>query len=603
MTRPPASWSRSPAPDLHPDWRPDHVVFPGRGLGVHAVAGARGAASRAPPLRRVEQVEPHAAEADERSEFPWKSLRGVPRLGLRAPPVPGGARRRRRRRRRLRHARRGGRAGLRVVGAHCDDLAARVRRRSSLHGSAELKRPRRPEGRSRGVAGDLLPLGAPRRQRRRVDEDAGGPRRRPLRAERAQGLDHQRRGLRLLHRVRQDRPRRRAAAASSAFVVEPTRPASRSASSSRRWECAGRRPARSCSTTSIVPAENSHRRGGAGVRVRDARRSTGRDPSSAPRQWASHRARSRSRPRYATEREQFGRGISDFQGVQFMLADMATRVEAARLLVYRGVLDGSTPGAPASPSASAMAKLFASDTAMAVTTDAVQLLGGAGYTSDFPVERMMRDAKVTQIYEGTNQIQRIVDRPAPARGLDRDRRTSSVGDRRGPVLARAHRLAARRLGPHGAVQLAVRPPPRRHVPPAHRGHRRRAVPRRVGGRHPRSRSAGSASTGTASRSARARASTEYLAAADELARRRPRVRVLLHGRRARGAGRRRARPRAASPATTASAATSRPRSAARSRPRAGPARSASARPTRGSATSSTASVATCGSSGRRSPTS
>jgi alkylation response protein AidB-like acyl-CoA dehydrogenase len=111
--------------------------------------------------------------------------------------------------------------------------------------------------------------------------------------------------------------------------------------------------------------------------------------------------------RYATERAQFGSKIADFQGVQFMLADMATRVEAARLLVYRAcsMLDEGTPGVA---SASAMAKLFASDTAMAVTTDAVQVLGGAGYTSDYPVERMMRDAKVTQIYEGTNQIQRIV---------------------------------------------------------------------------------------------------------------------------------------------------------------------------------------------------
>ena len=110
---------------------------------------------------------------------------------------------------------------------------------------------------------------------------------------------------------------------------------------------------------------------------------------------------------YVTEREQFNQPVSEFQGVQFMLADMATRVEAARLLVYSACarLDA---GAPGTAQASAMAKLFASDTAMSVTTDAVQLFGGAGYTKDFPVERMMRDAKVTQIYEGTNQIQRVV---------------------------------------------------------------------------------------------------------------------------------------------------------------------------------------------------
>jgi alkylation response protein AidB-like acyl-CoA dehydrogenase len=110
---------------------------------------------------------------------------------------------------------------------------------------------------------------------------------------------------------------------------------------------------------------------------------------------------------YVTAREQFNQPVAEFQGVQFMLADMATRVEAARLLVYSACsrLDS---GAPGTARASAMAKLFASDTAMSVTTDAVQLFGGAGYTKDFPVERMMRDAKVTQIYEGTNQIQRVV---------------------------------------------------------------------------------------------------------------------------------------------------------------------------------------------------
>jgi len=111
--------------------------------------------------------------------------------------------------------------------------------------------------------------------------------------------------------------------------------------------------------------------------------------------------------KYATERQQFGRPIADFQGLQFLLADMATQVEAARTLVYRAcsMVDS---GAPGSSKVSSMAKLFATDVAMQVTTDAVQVLGGAGYTTDFPVERMMRDAKVTQIYEGTNQVQRVV---------------------------------------------------------------------------------------------------------------------------------------------------------------------------------------------------
>jgi alkylation response protein AidB-like acyl-CoA dehydrogenase len=110
---------------------------------------------------------------------------------------------------------------------------------------------------------------------------------------------------------------------------------------------------------------------------------------------------------YVKERSQFGKHIAEFQGVQFMLADMAMKLEAARQMVYvaaakseRGDKDLAFFGAAA--------KCFASDVAMAVTTDAVQLLGGAGYVKDYPVERMMRDAKITQIYEGTNQIQRIV---------------------------------------------------------------------------------------------------------------------------------------------------------------------------------------------------
>jgi alkylation response protein AidB-like acyl-CoA dehydrogenase len=110
---------------------------------------------------------------------------------------------------------------------------------------------------------------------------------------------------------------------------------------------------------------------------------------------------------YVKERKQFGRSVADFQGVQFMLADMGMKLEAARQLTYvaagkseRGDADLTYFGAAA--------KCFASDAAMEITTDAVQLLGGYGYTRDYPVERMMRDAKITQIYEGTNQVQRIV---------------------------------------------------------------------------------------------------------------------------------------------------------------------------------------------------
>jgi alkylation response protein AidB-like acyl-CoA dehydrogenase len=112
---------------------------------------------------------------------------------------------------------------------------------------------------------------------------------------------------------------------------------------------------------------------------------------------------------YAKGRQAFGKPIADQQAIQFMLADMQSRTDAARLLLYRvGELIDEGGTDPAFTRLSASAKLICSDVAMAVTTDAVQVLGGYGYVSEYPVERMMRDAKITQIYEGTNQIQRIV---------------------------------------------------------------------------------------------------------------------------------------------------------------------------------------------------
>lgn len=110
--------------------------------------------------------------------------------------------------------------------------------------------------------------------------------------------------------------------------------------------------------------------------------------------------------RYSKQRVQFGKPISSFQGINFKLAEMATKVEAARFLVYRAAFNKSNH-LPYSKEA-AMAKLFASDAAMAVTTEAVQVFGGYGYSREYPVERMMRDAKITQIYEGTNEVQKMV---------------------------------------------------------------------------------------------------------------------------------------------------------------------------------------------------
>ncbi|HOJ41000.1 MAG TPA: acyl-CoA dehydrogenase family protein, partial [bacterium] len=110
---------------------------------------------------------------------------------------------------------------------------------------------------------------------------------------------------------------------------------------------------------------------------------------------------------YAHQRQQFGQRISSFQAIQHLLADMATQIEAARGLVYHSarLIDA---GEKDVSMISSMAKLFASDTAMKVTTDAIQIFGGYGYMKEYPVEKMFRDAKITQIYEGTNQIQRNV---------------------------------------------------------------------------------------------------------------------------------------------------------------------------------------------------
>jgi len=112
---------------------------------------------------------------------------------------------------------------------------------------------------------------------------------------------------------------------------------------------------------------------------------------------------------YAKERVQFGKSLASFQGIQWMISEMALGVETARTIVYRAASTiDAEPDSPDIPRISSMAKWYASDVAMKVTTDAVQIFGGYGYTREYPVERMMRDAKITQIYEGTNQVQRII---------------------------------------------------------------------------------------------------------------------------------------------------------------------------------------------------
>ncbi|NQV50737.1 MAG: acyl-CoA dehydrogenase [Candidatus Marinimicrobia bacterium] len=154
-----------------------------------------------------------------------------------------------------------------------------------------------------------------------------------------------------------------------------------------------------------IPAENLIGKEGEGFKIAMATLDVGRIGIGAQALGIAQGALDRS-IKYAKEREQFGKPIGMFQGIGFKLADMATRVDASRLLVYRAAWlkdQGKTIGEKAS-----MAKMFAADTAMYVTTEAVQIHGGYGFIREFEVERMMRDAKITQIYEGTNEIQRVV---------------------------------------------------------------------------------------------------------------------------------------------------------------------------------------------------
>ena len=199
----------------------------------------------------------------------------------------------------------------------------------------------------------------------------------------------------------------------SAFVVEADAPDSRSAGSSPRWGSRGRPPARSSSTTAASPAENLLGEEGEGFRL--AMRILDRSrPGIGAQGLGLAQGATDYALEYAKSRETMGKPIAEHQLVGAMLADMETKCEAARGLLYKvgQLIDAISKGNGADgqdlTKLSAMAKLYCTDVAMEVTTDAVQVLGGYGYIQEYPVERMMRDAKITQIYEGTNQIQRLV---------------------------------------------------------------------------------------------------------------------------------------------------------------------------------------------------
>ncbi|MED4751495.1 acyl-CoA dehydrogenase [Brevibacillus choshinensis] len=154
-----------------------------------------------------------------------------------------------------------------------------------------------------------------------------------------------------------------------------------------------------------VPAENMLGKEGEGFKIAMMTLDGGRNGIAAQALGIAQGAYEHAR-NYAKERNQFGKPIAALQAIQFKLADMATKIEASRLLTYQAAWleDQGLPYGKAS----AMSKVFAGDTAMEVTTEAVQVFGGYGYTREYPVERFMRDAKITQIYEGTNEIQRVV---------------------------------------------------------------------------------------------------------------------------------------------------------------------------------------------------
>jgi alkylation response protein AidB-like acyl-CoA dehydrogenase len=191
----------------------------------------------------------------------------------------------------------------------------------------------------------------------------------------------------------------------SAFIVEKGMPGLSHGKREKKMGCHTSHTMEMVLNNLKVPAENLVGQEGDGMKVALTALDSGRITIAAGAIGIS-RAALEVAINHARQREQFGKPIGEFQGVSFMLADMATELDAARLLVARAAWM-KDQGVPFSTQA-AMAKLYATDIAMKITTDAVQVLGGAGYTQDFPVERYMREAKVLQIVEGTNQIQRMI---------------------------------------------------------------------------------------------------------------------------------------------------------------------------------------------------
>ena len=272
-----------------------------------------------------------------------------------------------------------------------------------LFGSDELKQRFLP----RCASGEWSPAFA--LSEPEAGSDPGGmittarPRRRRVGHQRHEELDHQPRRRRLLRRLRGHGPRE-PAHLRLRRRGRPARLQRRQARAQARHQGLADRPADL--RRRPRPAREPDRRGGQGPLVALGTLDHSRLGVAAQAVGIAQGATDYAAA-YARERSQFGQPINEFQGIQFKLADMETRTAAARELLYKACakIDRHEPDRG---KYSAMAKLFASDTAMAVTVEAVQVLGGYGYVSEYPVERYMRDAKITQIYEGTNEIQRLV---------------------------------------------------------------------------------------------------------------------------------------------------------------------------------------------------
>jgi len=358
-------------------------------------------------LRRFaeEQVAPHAADADERSEYPWKSFEAYRASGFLPLPYP---------------TEHGGDGGDGIAYAMLVEEVARVCASSALfvfisrlacapiirHGAPELAARVVP----RVVSGEWQ--GSYCLSEPQAGSDVTSITTRAVRDGDAYVLNGRKAwisnaGISDFYTVfAVTDPGARARSGISAFVVERDAPGFAVGKLESKMGMRGSPTGELLLDDVEVPATNLIGEEGAGLGYAFEALDGSRPIVGAQALGIAQGALDVA-SRYVTDRRQFDSRVADFQGIQFLLADMATCVEAARLLVYRACSMGEVGGEDLTRAAS-MAKLYASDTAMSVTTDAVQLLGGAGYTRDFPVERMMRDAKATQIYEGTNQIQRLV---------------------------------------------------------------------------------------------------------------------------------------------------------------------------------------------------